>query len=78
MSINSSTPKITATPIAPNPPGMKLLRVANRITRAARGTPATPFEVIINVSIMKSWRPKLMWPIVGSAACATKIEAIAR
>ena len=59
-------------------PGIKLFSVASRITNAARGTPATPFDVIINVSIITICRPKLIWPITGSAACATNTEAIAR
>src|SRR5436305_296306 len=52
MSISSSTPKMTATPIGPSPAGTNVLSVANRITSDARGTPATPLEVSINVSII--------------------------
>jgi hypothetical protein len=50
MSISSSTPKMTATPIGPRPAGRKLFTVASKITSDARGTAATPFDVIISVN----------------------------
>src|SRR5207248_11455889 len=79
MSISSSTPKMTATPIGPSPAGTNVLSVANRITSDARGTPATPLEVSINVSIIViCWPNDMCQPIVVSAACATNTDAIAR
>ena len=52
MSISSSTPKITATPIGPSPAGRKLFNVASRTTSEARGTAATPLEVIMSASMI--------------------------
>ena len=52
MSINSSTPKIIATPIGPKPDGMNEFSAASKMTSDARGTPATPLEVSINVNII--------------------------
>src|SRR5215467_15619398 len=79
MSINSSTPKIIATPIGPSPEGTNEFNTASKITSDARGTPATPLELTINVSMIVNCCPKDMChPVVVSAACATNTEAIAR
>ena len=49
------------------------------MTSDARGTPATPFEVSINVNIIViCWPNDMCQPIVVSAAWATKTDAIAR
>ena len=79
ISINSSTPKIIATPIGPSPDGTNEFNVASKITSDARGTPATPLEVSINVNIIViCWPNDMCHPIVVSAACATNTDAIAR
>ena len=49
------------------------------MTSDARGTPATPFEVSINVNIIViCWPNDMCHPIVVSAAWATNTDAIAR
>src|SRR6266576_598301 len=60
MSINSSTPKIMATPTGPSPDGTKEFNTASKMTSAALGTPATPLELTINVSIIVICWPKDM------------------
>ncbi len=69
MSSSASTPSSTATPSSGNP---NCASVPARITRDARGTPATPLLVTIRVSIMRSCWPTERWI---PAACATKTEA---
>jgi len=61
-----------ATPSSGRP---KLTSVPERMTSDARGTPATPLEVSMSVSIMTS-----CWPVLSStpAAWATKMDATAR
>src|SRR5437667_10139502 len=79
ISINSSTPNMTATPIGPSPDGTNELSARSRMTNDARGTPATPFDVSINVNIIVICCPSDMCqPIVVSAACATNTDAIAK
>src|SRR5439155_15292000 len=79
ISINSSTPKIMATPIGPSPDGRNEFNAASKMTSDARGTPATPLEVSIKVNIIViCWPNDMCHPIVVSAACATNTEAIAR
>ena len=76
--MSSSTPKITATPMGPKP-GTNVFKVARRMTSDARGTAATPFEVTMSVSIMTiCWPIPMCTPVVASAACATKTDAMAR
>ena len=52
MSISSSTARIMATPASPG--RLKAAQPAAMMTRAARGTPATPLDVIMKVSIIRS------------------------
>jgi len=54
MSINVSTPKISNTPSLGNP---KEAAVAANTTSDARGTPATPLLVNINVNIIRTCVP---------------------
>ena len=49
MSMISSTPRITSTPASGR---LKLASVPERMTSDALGTPATPFDVSMSVSIM--------------------------
>ena len=45
MSINSSTPKIMATPIGPSPDGTNELSAPSKMTSDARGTTAYAYDV---------------------------------
>jgi len=65
MSMISSTARIIATPASPGRP--KLAQVAAMITSVARGTPATPLDVSMNITIMEICWPRVMWM---PAACA--------
>src|SRR5262249_60261516 len=79
MFISSPTPKIIPTPIGPSPDGTNELNAASKMTSDARGTPATPLDVSINVNIIViCWPNDMCQPMVVSAACATNTEAIAR
>ena len=62
MSMNASTPRITATPSSGRP---KVASAPDRMTSDARGTAATPLLVSISVSMMTS-----CWPRVRSAPAA--------
>src|SRR5450759_2937794 len=72
MSRTASTPSKMANPSTGR---RNAVSVPARITRAARGTPATPLLVSIRVSIITNCWPNVMWT---PAACATNIEAIER
>src|SRR6185437_9693437 len=69
ISINSSIPRIAITGHKGNP---NEDTVPNKITKDARGTPATPLLVSINVSPMISW---VVNGICMPAACATNTLA---
>src|SRR5579871_240949 len=72
MSMNWSMPRISRTGHAGR---WKESSVPRRITRTARGTPATPLLVSISVKTMTSCWPKVRYM---PAACATKMDASER
>src|SRR2546430_375079 len=79
ISMIASTPRTIATPAVATGAGIRLVKVAKRTRMEARGTPASPLDVIMKATIMESCcaKPKCC-PTLGPADCTIKTEVTAR